>query len=101
MDVVIAAGTTISAAVNEGGDFCADGLLNPVFHQDVGSTIYVDNGFATGLASGDLMRLYLMAAPEGSARRILAIAIVARESRFERVVEAATPVVYSIEFHAP
>ncbi|KRT61071.1 MAG: hypothetical protein XU10_C0044G0004 [Chloroflexi bacterium CSP1-4] len=101
MDVVIAAGTTISAAVNEGGDFCADGLLNPVFHQDVGSTIYVDNGFATGLASGDLMRLYLMDAPEGSSMRILAIAIVAPESRFERVVEAATPVVYSIEFHAP
>jgi hypothetical protein len=33
--------------------------------------------------------------------RILAIAIVAPESRFERVVEAAAPVVDSIEFHAP
>jgi hypothetical protein len=101
MDVVIAAGTPISVAANEGGDFCADGLLNPVFDQDVGSTIYADNGFATGLASGDLMRLYLFDVPEGSSMRILAIAIIAPESRFERVIEAATPVVDSIEFHTP
>lgn len=34
-------------------------------------------------------------------RRILAIAIVAPEARFERVLEAAAPVLDSIEFHAP
>lgn len=33
--------------------------------------------------------------------RTLAIAIVAPGSRFERAVEAAAPVVDSIEFHAP
>ena len=57
----------------------------------------VDIGFETG----DRMRLYLFDMPEGSSMRILAIAIVAPESRFESVVEAAAPVVDSVEFHAP
>jgi DNA-binding CsgD family transcriptional regulator len=47
--------------------------------------------------SGSRMRLYLFDAPEGSSMRILAIAIVVPESRFERAVEGAAPVV---EFHA-
>ena len=37
----------------------------------------------------------------GGSARILAIAISAPESEFERVVEAATPIVDSIEFHTP
>jgi hypothetical protein len=45
------------------------------------------------------MRLYLVDLPGGSAR-ILSIAIVASEDQFERVVEAAAPVVDSIELHA-
>jgi hypothetical protein len=45
------------------------------------------------------MRLYLLDLPEGMSARILAIAIVAHESEFERVVEAAVPVVDSLEFH--
>jgi hypothetical protein len=53
------------------------------------------------LDQGSRMRLYLLDFPEGSATRILAIAIVAPEARFESVIEAATPVVDSIEFHAP
>jgi len=62
-----------------------------------------------GLLRTDLMRLYLLDLPGGSAR-ILAIAIIARDpygkvevSRqdFEQVVEAATPIVESIEFHTP
>ena len=47
------------------------------------------------------MRLYLFDAPGGSSMRTLAIAIVAPESSFERAVEAAVPVVDSVEFHAP
>ncbi|HEU4759613.1 MAG TPA: hypothetical protein VFT91_06480 [Dehalococcoidia bacterium] len=101
MDVVIAAGATITVAVNEQGDFCDDGLLYPILDQDVGMTVYFGNGVATGQATGDWMRLYLFDAPEGSPMRILAIAIVAPESRFERAVEAAAPVVDSVEFHAP
>jgi hypothetical protein len=47
------------------------------------------------------MRLYLLDLPEGMSARILAIAISAPEPDFERVVEAAAPVLDSIEFHAP
>ena len=45
------------------------------------------------------MRLYLIDLPEGSATRILAIAVVAPEARFEAVLEAAAPIIESIEFH--
>jgi hypothetical protein len=57
-----------------------------------------DDGSWPGLTlgQGSRMRLYLLA--EGSSSRVLAIAIIAPEARFERVVEAATPVVDSIEF---
>jgi hypothetical protein len=43
------------------------------------------------------MRLYLLDVPDGSSIRILAIAIVAREARFDRVIEAATPILDSVE----
>jgi hypothetical protein len=42
--------------------------------------------------------LYLVDLPGGSAR-ILSIAIVAPESSFESVVEAAAPILDSFEFH--
>jgi hypothetical protein len=44
-------------------------------------------------------RLYLLDLPEGMSARILVIAISALDSEFERVVEAAAPVVDSFEFH--
>ncbi|HEX9716930.1 MAG TPA: hypothetical protein VGA93_03205, partial [Actinomycetota bacterium] len=47
------------------------------------------------------MRLYLLDLPEGMSARILAITISAPEANFERVVEAAEPIVDSIEFHEP
>jgi len=47
------------------------------------------------------MRLYLLDLPDGMSARILAIAISALDSEFEHVVEAATPVLDSFEFHAP
>ncbi|MGZ8571530.1 MAG: hypothetical protein ACXWW5_04810 [Actinomycetota bacterium] len=53
------------------------------------------------LDQGNRMRLYLLDHPEGSATRILAIAIVAPEARFDSVIEAATPIMDSFEFHAP
>ena len=56
------------------------------------------SGASVRLHRGDRMRLYLFDAPEGSSMRILAIAIVAPESDFERA--AAGPIV-SLEFHAP
>jgi len=58
----------------------------------------------------DRMRLYLVDLPGGSAR-VLAIAVIARDPSggevevsqqdFEQLVEAATPIVESIEFHTP
>jgi hypothetical protein len=50
------------------------------------------------LEPGSRMRLYLVDLPGGSAR-ILSIAIVAPESSFESVVEAAAPILDSFEFH--
>jgi hypothetical protein len=71
-----------------------------------GRTILVSGWTFAGGGSGDnwpvlarlqRMRLYLLDLPGGSAR-ILAIAIVAPEPSFERVVEAAAPIVDSFEF---
>jgi hypothetical protein len=53
------------------------------------------------LDQGSRMRLYLLDLPEGPSVRVLAIAIVAPESRLEAVAEAAAPILDSIEFHAP
>ena len=49
---------------------------------------------------GSRMRLYLVDLPEEISARILAVAIVAPESRFKSVVEAATPILDSFEFHS-
>jgi hypothetical protein len=52
------------------------------------------------LGRQERMRLYLIDLPEGSTGSILAIAIVASETRFEAVIEAATPIIESIAFHS-
>lgn len=54
-----------------------------------------------GLDRAHRMRLYLLDLPGGSSARILAIAIVAEEVRFEPAVDAAGAIVDSFEFHAP
>jgi hypothetical protein len=53
-----------------------------------------------GLSAGQdgPMRLYLLDLPEGMSARILAIAISAADSEFERVARAAVPVLDSFEF---
>jgi hypothetical protein len=96
MDVVIAAGGSVCDALppwNLGGD------PGVVVVEDIG--IGTVDRMALGLSTGDRMRLYLFDVPEGLSMRILAVAIIGPESRFERVVEAAWPVVDSIEFHTP
>ena len=98
MDVKVASGATICASATSGGDLLQSALLRPVF--DTNAAVFVDNGAATGRATGDWMRLFLLDLPEGSSMRILAIAVVAPESRFEHVVEAAAPIIDSLEFHA-
>jgi hypothetical protein len=56
-----------------------------------------DRGTGFPLEPGSRMRLHLLDVADGSATRILAIAIVAPDARFEAVLDAATPIVESIE----
>ncbi len=51
------------------------------------------------LQQGTRMRLYLVDLPEGSRTRVMVIAIVASEARFEDVAAAAASVIESIKFH--
>jgi hypothetical protein len=70
--------------------------------EDPGPGLITDThgaGPLTILGPHDRMRLYLIDLPDGLAGRVLAIAVVASEARFDAVVEAATPIIESIEFH--
>ena len=49
----------------------------------------------------DRARLYLIDLPAGSQARVLGIVIITDEDSFEGVMAVATPIVNSIEFHAP
>ena len=84
MDVTAVPGASVCEA------YPAPMVLQPAGGSDHG-------GLA--LKPGSRMRLYLLDVPEGSSIRILAIAIVAPEARFERVLEAASPVLDSVRFH--
>ena len=101
MDVVIAAGAPMTVVLDGTGNICAREILNPLFDRNAVTSGYGSDGLVTGTATGNRMRLYLFDAPEGLSMRLLAIAIIAPESRFESVVEEAAPVVDSVEFHAP
>ncbi len=102
MDVGLAAGASIRVAVDNGYNPCPNGLLSPILNQKDGSLITAEGeGVIRGGATGERMRLYLFDVPDGSSMRILAVAIVAPEQRFERAVAEAAPVVASIEFHTP
>jgi hypothetical protein len=50
---------------------------------------------------GTRIRLYLLDLPEGSSAQIMALAIIAPEDRLESLLEAAEPVVESVEFRSP
>lgn len=98
MDVKSTAGGIICVPGYGRGDL-APGILNPVFDRDAQSL--GTERLETGVATGEWMRLYLLDMPEGSSMQILVIAIVAPQSRFQRAVQAAAPVVDSIRFHVP
>jgi hypothetical protein len=92
MDVVAATGASV----------CGEGGHPQVLAPAPSAGPNGDLGWiGVGLRHGDRMRLYLLDLPEGMSARILAIAISAPEPDFERVMEAAAPVLDSIEFHAP
>lgn len=65
---------------------------------EVGVAEVVAGGTATGLESGQRMRLYLVDYP-GASAGVIAIAIVAPADRFEAVLEEAAAIVDSLEFH--
>jgi hypothetical protein len=100
MDVKIAA-EVICVPANAGGDPLPNAVLAPLFTDELGAHFTMYWRGIRGPASGEWMRLYLFDVPEGSSMRVLAIAIVAPESSFERAVESAAPVVDSLEFHTP
>jgi hypothetical protein len=57
--------------------------------------------FGDWVGAGRPVRIYLVDLPEGSPMPNLAIAIGAEEAPFDDVIEAATPIIESIEFHMP
>lgn len=73
--------------------------------QDYPAPLVLAPGDSSGngatLKQGSRTRLYILAAPDGSSIRTLAIAINAPERDFQHVMEAAAPIVDSFEFHAP
>jgi hypothetical protein len=81
--------------------------LSPVLRLSDASD-YGSDRRAVNLEPGARMRLFLVDLPEsfasradipeGSASRIVTIAVVAPEARFDSVLEAATPIIDSIEF---
>ena len=85
-DVVIAPGATLCDGDGVAG---LDGSRG---------TLVVDG---LGLRPGHRMRLYLLDLEEGSSMQVLAIAIIAQESTFERAVEAAAPILDSIQVREP
>jgi hypothetical protein len=99
--------STTPVAVNVGG---IDALRMDVAAAP-GAGVCETSLVVTGasLRPTDRMRLYLVDLPGGSAR-VLAIAVIARDpydevqvpqQDFEQLVEAATPIVESIQFHTP
>ena len=80
--------------------------LSPVLRLSDASD-YGSDRRAVNLEPGARIRLFLVDLPEsfasrvdipeGSASRIVAIAVVAPEARFESVLEAARPIIDSIE----
>jgi len=92
---------TDPVAVSVGG---IDALLMDVFgpaQLEVADCVPMVLERLLSLGQDGRMRLYLLDLPDGMSAPVLAIAISALDSEFEHVVEAATPVLDSFEFHAP
>jgi hypothetical protein len=76
----------MDVALSPGGRVC--GPYRTDVHQWINS-----------LVPGKRLRLFLIDVPEGMSMRTLAITVMAPEARFEDVIEEATPIIDSIEFH--
>lgn len=69
-----------------------DGRVCGPFRTDVRQWI-------NSLEPGKRMRLILVDVPDGLSMRVLAITVMAPEARFDEVIQDATPLIESIEFH--
>jgi hypothetical protein len=76
----------LDVALSPSGETC------PAFRTDVRRWIH-------SLEAGERQRLYLVDVPEGLSMQTLAITITAPELRFEEVLQAAQPLIDSVEFH--
>jgi len=100
MNVRRFSGASLCASVNEDGSFTDHWpVLYPIFSQASERNEF--NGHYSYQSTGEWMKLYLLDAPEGASLQVLAIAIAAPRTTFDRAVEAAAPVLDSIEFHLP
>jgi hypothetical protein len=77
-----------------------DGVSSVVTSRSLAPHLYGGASWRVGVDEGSRARLYLVDLPEGSSTRMLAIAIAAPALRFEQVLEAAAPIVDSLEFQA-
>ncbi len=91
-------GLAIDISAAPGASICADASAPQVLTKDEDGPDFHGLSLPDG---GGRMRLYLLDAPEGSSIGILAIAVMAPESRFDEVLADATPIIDSIEFHTP
>ena len=98
MDVRMNARATGCVNVDTDGNPADPGALFPVL-QWIDGVDAVD-GRVHLPATGAWMRIYLLDPPEGSSLPTVQIAVVARGSSFDRAVEAAAPVLETIEFQA-
>src|SRR4029453_11610288 len=89
MDVVAATGASVCEEVPAAQVVAPPPTAGP--DGDLGSS-------GANLPQGQRMRLYLLDLPGGPAR-MLAIAIIAEDARFEHAMEAAAPIMASFEFH--
>lgn len=78
----------MDVALSPGGGIC------PAYHSDSQRWIHA-------LERGKRLRLFLVDLPEGMSMRTLAITVMAPVARFDEAVANATPIIDSIEFHAP
>lgn len=90
-------------------DACLQGRTDPVSVTIGGLAAVAMDGtggtdcglFGDWVGASRPVRIYVVDLPEGSPMPNLAIAIGAEDAPFEDVIEAATPIIESIEFHMP
>jgi len=99
LDVKLPAGSTVCWNVDDkGNDSDNPGILYPLVDRNSGFDI--GGGHGKGKATGEWIRLYVFDVPATSGMQWLVISVVAPEATFQRAVDAAQPVVDSIQINS-